>query len=106
MVGKWHLGNLPEFYPINYGFDEYLGLPYSNDMWPVGYDGKRMTEGYKSIYPELPLIENDSIIDYFKTLEDQNKITGLYTERAIDFIQRNPDNPFFLYLAHSMVLYR
>ena len=103
MVGKWHLGNLPEFYPTNYGFDEYLGLPYSNDMWPVGYDGKRMDEGFKSIYPELPLIENDSIIDTFKTLEDQNRITGLYTERAIDFIKNNQDGPFFLYLAHSMV---
>ena len=103
MVGKWHLGNLPEFYPTNYGFDEYLGLPYSNDMWPVDYDGQRMEEGFKSIYPELPLIENDSIIDYFHTLEDQEKITGIYTRKALEFIKRNPDHPFFLYLAHSMV---
>ncbi len=103
MVGKWHLGNLPEFYPTNYGFDEYLGLPYSNDMWPVGYDGERLTERYKSIYPELPLIENDSIIGYFKTLKSQDSITGIYTRRAIDFIKRNPEHPFFLYLAHSMV---
>ena len=66
MVGKWHLGSQPEFYPTNYGFDEYLGIPYSNDMWPVGYDGVRMTEGYKSVYPELPLIHNDSVIGYFK----------------------------------------
>ncbi len=103
MVGKWHLGNLPEFYPTNYGFDEYLGLPYSNDMWPVGYDGQRTNEGFKSIYPELPLIENDSIIDYFHTLEDQEKITGIYTRKAVDFIKSNPDHPFFLYLAHSMM---
>ncbi|HSG67507.1 MAG TPA: sulfatase [Bacteroidales bacterium] len=103
MVGKWHLGSIPDFYPQHYGFDEYLGLPYSNDMWPVGYDGKRSDEGYKSIYPELPLIEGDSVINTFKTLESQNEITGLYTERAVDFIKRNPDRPFFLYLAHSMV---
>ncbi|MEN8224135.1 MAG: sulfatase [Bacteroidota bacterium] len=103
MAGKWHLGSVPEFYPTNYGFDEYLGIPYSNDMWPVGYDGKHLSEGFKSIYPALPLIENDSVIDTFESLEEQNKITGLYTERAVDFIKRNPDNPFFLYLAHSMV---
>lgn len=103
MVGKWHLGNMPEFYPTNYGFDEYLGLPYSNDMWPVGYDGKTMSKGFKSIYPELPLIENDSIIDYFRTLKDQEKITNIYTRKALEFINSNPDHPFFLYLAHSMV---
>jgi len=103
MVGKWHLGSMPEFYPTNYGFDEYLGIPYSNDMWPVGYDGERMAEGFKSIYPELPLIENDSAINYFKTLEDQKRITGIYTRKAVGFIKRNPDEPFFLYLAHSMV---
>jgi len=103
MVGKWHLGSRPEFYPLNYGFDEYLGIPYSNDMWPVGYDGIRLDEGFKSIYPELPLIENDSVVRTFKTLEEQNLITKTYTERAVDFIHRNPDKPFFLYLAHSMV---
>lgn len=103
MVGKWHLGSIPEFYPKNYGFDEYLGIPYSNDMWPVGYDGIRHTEGYKSIYPELPLVENDSIVSYFKTLGDQARITGLYTRKAVDFIRSHHDRPFFLYLAHSMV---
>jgi arylsulfatase A-like enzyme len=103
MVGKWHLGSIPEFYPLNYGFDEYLGLPYSNDMWPVGYDGKPFEDGYKSIYPPLPLIENNTIIDTFHTLEDQERITTTYTERAIDFIERNTEEPFFLYFAHSMV---
>ena len=103
MVGKWHLGSLPDFYPTNYGFDEYLGIPYSNDMWPVGYDGKRSEDGFKSIYPELPLIDGDSVVMYLETLQSQDAITGLYTERAVDFILRNPDRPFFLYLAHSMV---
>ena len=103
MVGKWHLGSVPEFYPTHYGFDEYLGIPYSNDMWPVGYDGKRSDAGFKSIYPELPLVEGDSVIMHFETLESQNVITGMYTERAVDFIRRNADKPFFLYLAHNMV---
>ncbi len=103
MVGKWHLGSIPEFYPTNYGFDEYLGIPYSNDMWPVGYDGIARPEGFKSIYPALPLIENDSVIMHFNTLKDQEQITGIYTQKAIDFIQKDHKGPFFLYLAHSMV---
>lgn len=103
MVGKWHLGSRAPFFPTNYGFDEYLGIPYSNDMWPVGYDGLRPAEGYKSIYPELPLIEDDSVIATFETLEAQNKITGMYTDRAVNFIKKNAGQPFFLYLAHSMV---
>jgi len=103
MVGKWHLGSQPEFYPINYGFDEYLGIPYSNDMWPVGYDGIRLDEGFKSIYPELPLIENDSVIGYFNDLCAQDSITGIYTRKAIRFIKQHKEEPFFLYLAHSMV---
>ncbi|MCK4569085.1 MAG: sulfatase-like hydrolase/transferase [Bacteroidales bacterium] len=103
MVGKWHLGNHPEFNPMNYGFDEYLGLPYSNDMWPVGYDGKTIENSHKSIYPQLPLIEGDSVIEIFRNLKDQEKITTIYTERAVNFIKKNAEHPFFLYLAHSMV---
>jgi len=103
MVGKWHLGSQPEFLPVHYGFDEYLGIPYSNDMWPVEYDGRRLEEGYKSIYPELPLIENDSAIATFRDLKAQDSITGIYTRKAVEFIQQHSDRPFFLYLAHSMV---
>lgn len=103
MVGKWHLGSQPEFLPVHYGFDEYLGIPYSNDMWPVGYDGSRLEEGYKSIYPELPLIENDSAVATFRDLNAQDSITGIYTHKAVEFIQQHSDMPFFLYLAHSMV---
>jgi arylsulfatase A-like enzyme len=103
MVGKWHLGSIPEFYPLNYGFDEYLGLPYSNDMWPVGYDGQTLEEGFKSIYPPLPLIDGDSTIKILNTLEDQAMLTTLYTERATDFIDEHAGEPFFLYVAHSMV---
>ena len=56
MVGKWHLGAKAPYLPIHYGFDEYLGLPYSNDMWPVDYDGKPITDttDKKYRYPKRP----------------------------------------------------
>lgn len=94
MVGKWHLGDQPEFLPVRQGFDEYLGIPYSNDMWP----GHPENETHR--FPGLPLIENDSVIDYFD--DDQDNVTTLYTERATEFIEANRHNPFFLYVAHSM----
>lgn len=95
-IGKWHLGSLPEFLPTRHGFDEYFGLPYSNDMWPFHPQAK------KGAYPALPLIEGDQVIDTEVTAEDQNELTTRYTERAVDFIDRSKDKPFFLYLAHSM----
>lgn len=103
IVGKWHLGHHEQFLPANQGFDEYLGLPYSNDMWPIGYDGKPKNKGHKSFYPKLPLIEGTKTIDYIETLADQARLTTIYTERAIKFIKKNKNNPFFLYLPHSMV---
>lgn len=105
-IGKWHLGHHKEFLPLQQGFDEYLGLPYSNDMWPVYFDGSRNIPAEfkrKLDYPELPLIRNSETIKELKTLEDQAELTTLYTETAVDFIKRNKKNPFFLYLAHSMV---
>jgi len=104
-IGKWHLGCLREFLPLQQGFDEYLGLPYSNDMWPVNYDGTPITKeskGRKYGYPPLPLIEGNEKIREINTLEDQAELTTLYTERAVKFIGENKKNPFFLYLAHSM----
>jgi len=104
-IGKWHLGHQREFLPLQQGFDEYLGLPYSNDMWPVYFDGTRnipTTYSRKLNYPELPLIRNNDKIRELKTLDDQAELTTLYTETALDFIKRNKSNPFFLYLAHSM----
>lgn len=104
-IGKWHLGHLRQFLPLQQGFDEYLGLPYSNDMWPVYYDGSRnIPQEYsrKLSYPELPLIEGNEKIREIKTLDDQSELTTLYTERAVKFIAKNKKNPFFLYLAHSM----
>jgi arylsulfatase len=105
MVGKWHLGNKEPYLPLQNGFDEYLGLPYSNDMWPVYYDGTPWTDtsSYRSTYPPLPLIEGNKVIKTLKTLDDQAQLTKMYTERAVKFIKENKNKPFFLYLAHAMV---
>jgi len=103
IFGKWHLGCVPEFYPTRQGFDEYLGLLYSNDMWPYGYDGKPVAEGRKSSYPPLSLIRNEEPIAEIKTLEDQSTLTERYTREALRFIDENKDRPFFLYMPHSMV---
>ncbi len=106
IVGKWHLGHLFQFLPLQNGFDEYFGLPYSNDMWPVDYDGKPATKdkaAWTLRYPPLPLIKGNETFKILNTLDDQAQLTTMYTEYAVDFIKRNKERPFFLYLAHSMV---
>jgi len=106
IFGKWHLGLQEQFLPLQHGFDEYTGLPYSNDMWPVDYDGSKIEPGspreFKLNYPPLPLIEGNYIIDTIASLDDQDRLTSLYTLKAVDFIKRNRDTPFFLYVPHSM----
>jgi arylsulfatase len=94
IYGKWHLGHHPQFLPVRHGFDEYFGLPYSNDMWPKHPEAKPGT------YPDLPLIENDKVI---QLMPDQAQLTRQYTERAVSFIERNQAKPFFLYVPHTMV---
>lgn len=96
-VGKWHLGHLPRFLPVKHGFDEYYGIPYSNDMWPYHPQAKPGT------YPKLPMVENDRVVDEEITPEDQTRLTTDYTTRSVRFIEKNKEKPFFLYLAHSMV---
>ncbi len=96
MAGKWHLGHHREFLPLRHGFDEYLGLPYSNDMWPHHPQAKPGT------YPPLPLLENDRVIEPEVTPDLQAQLTTRYTERTVSFIDRHRDRPFFFYLAHSM----
>lgn len=103
IVGKWHLGHREKFLPLQHGFDEYFGLPYSNDMWPhhPGVRHLEMEERLKR-WPHLPLMEGNKVIEPQVTAEDQTQLTTQYTERAVDFIGRNKEKPFFLYLAHSM----
>jgi arylsulfatase A-like enzyme len=102
VFGKWHLGHYKEFLPLQRGFDEYLGLPYSNDMWPVDFDGHPLETGRKSSYPPLPLIDGNEKVAEIRTLADQGTLTTRYTQRAVRFIERNKNHPFFLYVPHSM----
>jgi arylsulfatase A len=92
IFGKWHLGHEKPFLPLQHGFDEYLGLPYSNDMWP-----NHPTR--KDFFPPLPLIEGSEVK---ATAPDQARLTTWYTERAVQFVERQRDKPFFLYVAHTM----
>lgn len=85
MVGKWHLGDRPMFNPTNHGFDEYFGVPYSNDMSPYYYQ-----RGLEKL--DEPL----------QQLADRNGQTKRYTDEALDFIRQQKQKPFFLYLAHTM----
>jgi len=109
IFGKWHLGDNKKFLPLQQGFDEYFGVPYSNDMWPVDYDGiaiknkKNPINLRKKNYPPLPLIEGNKKIKEIWTLEEQGQLTTMYTEKAVNFIKKNKENPFFMYLPHSMV---
>jgi len=97
-IGKWHLGHLPHALPTNHGFDEYFGLPYSNDMWPWHYgDQDRGLIGNPN-WPPLPVIEG---IETIETNPRQESLTPRYTERALDFIDRKKDGPFLLYFAYS-----
>ena len=92
ILGKWHLGTLPEFLPLNNGFDEFLGIPYSNDntkYHPVLADSM----------PPLPLYDGRKVIELDT---DQSQFTRRFTERAVSFIEANKARPFFLYVPHVM----
>lgn len=91
IVGKWHCGDQPEFLPTRHGFDEYYGLPYSNDM------GRQLTS--ENANP-LPLIRNETVI---QQQPDQRSLTERYVEQAVDFIHSHKTEPFFLYFAHMHV---
>jgi arylsulfatase A-like enzyme len=92
IYGKWHLGDAKQFLPTRNGFDDYLGLPYSNDMWPNHPTGGKN-------YPQLPLIDGEEVVEL---MPDQTTLTTLYTQRAVKFIEQHRGKPFFVYLAHSM----
>jgi len=80
-VGKWHMGHKEEFFPVNHGFDEYYGILYSNDMRPV------------------QIVENKDTVEY---PVNQNLLTQKYTTKALEFIEDNKENQFFLHLCHAM----
>ena len=91
IFGKWHLGSKKEYFPTNHGFDEFYGILYSNDMW-------RWHPEYPEGYPEdLLLYRNENPI---MEIIDQSDLTKDITSESIDFIERNKNNPFFLYIAH------
>lgn len=105
IFGKWHLGYQREFLPLQQGFEEYFGLPYSNDMWKYNIDGSVATPKQnknKANYPPLPLIEGNESVKEIVTMDDQAQLTTMYTDRAVSFIEKHKKNPFFLYLPHSM----
>jgi len=105
IFGKWHLGDSPQFLPLHHGFDQYFGLPYSNDMWPLHPDLVNLPpndERRKTGYPDLVMYEGDKVAIPQVTHADQNQLTTWYTEHAVKFIEENKQRPFFLYLAHNM----
>jgi arylsulfatase len=91
IIGKWHLGSLPQYLPNNYGFDYYFGIPYSNDMIPDNAN--------HIPYPALPLYKDGKVIE---ENPDQHTLTTRYTEEAIGFIRRNKEKPFFLYYPNHV----
>ena len=116
-IGKWHLGHLPEFLPTSQGFDHYLGVPYSNDMWLAanmafaadaklgeGLTAETLRAGEKK-RSQVPLLRDTEVVDY---PVDQSTLTQRYTAEALRFIRAHASTgsaqakPFFLYLAHTM----
>ncbi len=91
IYGKWHLGHKPPFLPTRQGFDEFFGIPYSNDNGPLHPVIRDI--------PPLPLYENETVVELDP---DQSQFTRRLTERAVQFIEKNHERPFFLYLPHIM----
>lgn len=112
-IGKWHLGDQPEFLPTRHGFDHYFGIPYSNDMGPVA-DGARGRPGEVKAaraakkkntdpgHPPIPLMRDEQVLQIVKA-EDQERLVEWYTDEAVKFLREQKDRSFFLYLPHSAV---
>ncbi|MCK9506944.1 MAG: sulfatase [Pigmentiphaga sp.] len=92
VFGKWHVGSKYEYLPLQKGFDEFYGIPYSHDMWPNHPTAK-------NYYPPLPLYDGNEVVE---TMPDINQFTQLFTKKSVEFIEKNKKNPFFLYLAHPL----
>lgn len=126
-IGKWHLGDQPEFLPTAQGFDHYYGIPYSNDMGPAGEGsksslGKPLPKEKKVVVnvehakktgndetglrgadqPPLPLVDDHNVVERVKA-DGQQTFTHRYTERAVKYIEEHQKEPFFLYLPHNAV---
>jgi len=91
-IGKWHLGHLSQFLPTNQGFDYYYGIPYSNDLYPG------CPWGASQGFPALPVLENTTKVE---ANPNQALLTKKYTEKAYQFIRKNKDGPFFLYMPYT-----
>lgn len=106
ILGKWHLGSRPPYLPTAYGFDSYYGIPYSNDMWPIDYDGSFVTDTShrKSKHPFVPWYDGNKKVDSITSLAKQDEITATITRKAVTFIEEKAKSkqPFFLYIAHPM----
>jgi len=103
-IGKWHLGHKEEYLPTNHGFDYYFGIPYSNDMDQIpglGYWDywKQPDDSVKVEHFNVPLLRNTEIIE---RPADQESITRRYSDEAVSFIEKNKNEPFFIYLAHNL----
>lgn len=96
IFGKWHLGSKREFLPLQHGFDEFYGVPYSHDMWPLHPWQERAQ------YPPLHWIDGNTEGKEIKNLDDASELTPVITQKAVSFIKRNSKNPFFLYVPHPM----
>lgn len=109
IIGKWHLGDQPEFLPTRQGFDSFFGLPYSNDMGPAE-DGVKSnlgaplpkSKGKGKGQPPLPWLRNETVVKRVLA-DDQTTFVASYTEEAVEFITKNKDKTFFLYLPHTAV---
>ena len=108
-IGKWHLGHKKEYLPLQHGFDYYYGIPYSNDMDKINGEtccpGSKYWQKYQNRSPgstnyyNVPLIENNEIIE---RPVDQTTITKRFSDKAIEFIKKNKEDNFFIYLAHNL----
>lgn len=112
-VGKWHLGDQPEFLPTRHGFDHYFGIPYSNDMGPVADGARGRPDEAKAArkakkknadpgHPPIPLMRDEKVVQIVKA-EDQERLVERYTDEAVRFLKEHKDHSFFLYLPHSAV---
>ena len=98
-VRKWRLGDQPEFLPTRHGFDQYFGIPYSNDMWPHhSYAGH-----YKNGCCPLPVLRDGKVVDMVEDMADQGELCQRFTDEAVAFIRENRDRPFFVYLPYAFV---